>query len=58
MNEELIKLMVEAEKHENELRLCMAVVKEENLLTKVKEVKKEVVCAWLSLKWTKILLTI
>ena len=36
----------------------MAVVKEENLLNKVKEVKKEVVCAWLSIKWTKILLTL
>ena len=54
--------MREADKHECELRLCENVVKEkdkeEALLGKVISVKVEVMCAWMTIKWAKIVLTL
>ena len=62
LDEELNKMMREADKHESSLRLCETVVKEkdkeESLLNRVIDVKVEVMCAWLSLKWAKIMLTL
>ena len=62
LDEELSVMMREADKHESELRLCETVVKEkdkeESLLGKVISVKVEVMCAWMTIKWAKIVLTL
>ena len=50
--------MREAERHENSLRLCETLVQEEAVLNKVIQVKVEVMCAWTTLKWSKILLAL
>ena len=58
LDDSLNMMMKEAEKHEASLHLCQNLVKEETLLSKVIEVKIEVVCAWLTLKWSKIVLAL
>ena len=59
LDEEINKIVREADKHESSLRLCETVVKkEQNLLGKVTSVKIEVICAWMTIKWAKIALTL
>lgn len=48
--------MKEKDKHEGTLRVCESLVKDESIQSKVMEVKVEVICAWMTLKWAKIML--
>lgn len=56
LSEELSLLMKEKDKHEGTLRVCESLVKDESIQSKVMEVKVEVICAWMTLKWAKIML--
>lgn len=56
LDEYLTVLMKEAERNRNLLMQCESLIQDETLLSRVVQLKTDVMSAWMTFKWTKILL--
>ena len=52
----LIELMKEREKNKAMLMQCECLIQDETLLGRVVQLKTDVISAWMTIKWTKIVL--
>jgi hypothetical protein len=56
LNNYLIELMKEMEKNKALLMQCECLIQDETLLGRVVQLKTDVISAWMTIKWTKIVL--